>query len=227
VGKPGSIRLLREQEIAGSSPAIPILGRGAGKSSKYRCGRTERRRPVKATIGGSTPPAGARIQRINILGKYSLRKGKPIGDGTRLEIGRAMSLGGSTPSPSAPNGVFTRDWSSGTTPGFQPGDRGSNPRSRSDVEIAVCIWDLAAPTERSVPGRAVRHGLPKSDRRVRLPRDALGNRLTGRLPDFESGGGGSNPPSRIDDSGAVAAGSDAALRNVAIHLASSTTRERL
>ena len=110
-----------------------------------------------------------------------------------------MSLGGSTPSPSAPNGVFTRDWSSGTTPGFQPGDRGSNPRSRSDVEIAVCIWDLASPTERSVPGRAVRHGLPKSDRRVRLPRDALGNRLTGRLPDFESGGGGSNPPSRIDD----------------------------
>src|SRR5262249_58425557 len=32
--------------------------------------------------------------------------------------------------------------------------------------------------------------------RVRLPRGALGNRLTGRLPDFESGGGGSNPPSR-------------------------------
>ena len=25
VGKPGSIRLLREQEIAGSNPAIPIL----------------------------------------------------------------------------------------------------------------------------------------------------------------------------------------------------------
>ena len=28
-------------------------------------------------------------------------KGKPIGDGTRLETGRAMSLEGSTPSPSA------------------------------------------------------------------------------------------------------------------------------
>jgi hypothetical protein len=76
-----------------------------------------------------------------------------------------------------------RDWSSGTTPGFQPGDRGSNPRSRFDKQ-------------RSVPGRAVRRGLPRSDRRVRLPRGALGNRLTGRLPDFESGGGGSNPPSR-------------------------------
>ena len=29
------------------------------------------------------------------------RKGKPIGDGSRLESGRAMSLEGSTPSPSA------------------------------------------------------------------------------------------------------------------------------
>jgi hypothetical protein len=28
-------------------------------------------------------------------------KGKPNGDGTRLETGRAMSLEGSTPSPSA------------------------------------------------------------------------------------------------------------------------------
>ncbi len=30
------------------------------------------------------------------------RKGHPIGDGTRLESGRAMSLAGSTPAPSAP-----------------------------------------------------------------------------------------------------------------------------
>ena len=55
-------------------------------------------------------------------------KGKPKGDGTRLEPGRAMSLEGSTPSPSA---YKPRDWSKGTTPGFQPGDRGSNPRSRT------------------------------------------------------------------------------------------------
>jgi hypothetical protein len=93
-----------------------------------------------------------------------------------------MSLGGSTPPPSA---CRLRDWSSGTTPGFQPGDRGSTPRSRTRSDV------------RCVPGRAVRRGLPRSDRRVRLPRGALGNRLTGRLPDFESGGGGSNPPSRI------------------------------
>src|SRR3954454_13270543 len=31
-----------------------------------------------------------------------IRKGHPTGDGTRLESGRAMSLAGSTPAPSAP-----------------------------------------------------------------------------------------------------------------------------
>ena len=54
VGELGSIRRLREPEIAGSNPAI----------------QTE-------------------------------RKGKPIGDGSGLENRRAMSLEGSTPSPSA------------------------------------------------------------------------------------------------------------------------------
>src|SRR3954464_11571887 len=34
----------------------------------------------------------------------TIRKGYPIGDGTRLESGRAMSLAGSTPAPSAPPG---------------------------------------------------------------------------------------------------------------------------
>src|SRR5262249_59302615 len=77
-----------------------------------------------------------------------------------------------------------RDWSNGTTPGFQPGDRGSTPRSRTRCDVTC------------VPGRAVRHGPARPDRRVRPPRGALGNRLTGRLPDFESAGGGSSPPSR-------------------------------
>src|SRR5215471_10824478 len=77
-----------------------------------------------------------------------------------------------------------RDWSNGTTPGVQPGDRGSTPRSRTRCYVTC------------VPGRAVRHGPARPDRRVRLPRGALGNRLTGRLPDFESGDGGSSPPSR-------------------------------
>src|SRR5215831_19122956 len=33
--------------------------------------------------------------------KTRIRKGHPIGDGTRLESGRALSLAGSTPAPSA------------------------------------------------------------------------------------------------------------------------------
>jgi hypothetical protein len=41
---------------------------------RYWCGQTERRHPVKATIGDSTPPAGDVIDLEN-------RKGKPKGDG--------------------------------------------------------------------------------------------------------------------------------------------------
>ena len=37
-------------------------------------------------------------------------KGKPIGDGTRLETGRAMSLEGSTPSPSALQAAGLVQW---------------------------------------------------------------------------------------------------------------------
>ena len=123
---------------------------------------------------------GVRVPPLELDG---FRKGKPMGDGTRLETGRAMSLEGSTPSSSAAS--FRRA-----------------PRA---------------------PGRAVRHQSSKLDRRVQLPRGTLGNRLTGRLPDFESGGGGSNPPSRTwtelvlsepgdeEHSGAVAVGRDATL----------------
>ena len=123
---------------------------------------------------------GVRVPPLELDG---FRKGKPMGDGTRLETGRATSLEGSTPSSSAAS--FRRA-----------------PRA---------------------PGRAVRHQSSKLDRRVQLPRGTLGNRLTGRLPDFESGGGGSNPPSRTwtelvlsepgdeEHSGAVAVGRDATL----------------
>ena len=93
---------------------------------------------------GSIPAAGAR----------RLRKGKPIGDGTRPDPGRALSLEGSTPSPSA---CRPRDWSKGTTPGFQPGDRGSTPRSRTRMDRGC------------VPGRAVRCGPPRPERGVRIP----------------------------------------------------------
>ena len=76
-------RVLREHEIAGSNPAILTY--------MIRCGQTVRQRPVKPTSGGSSPPTGA----------FKQRKGKPIGDGSRFESGRAMSLEGSTPSLSA------------------------------------------------------------------------------------------------------------------------------
>ena len=123
---------------------------------------------------------GVRVPPLELDG---FRKGKPMGDGTRLETGRATSLEGSTPSSSAAS--FRR--------------------------------------ARRAPNQAVRPQSSKLDRRVQLPRGTLGNRLTGRLPDFESGGGGSNPPSRTwtelvlsepgdeEHSGAVAVCRDATL----------------
>ena len=96
-----------------------------------------------------------------------------MGDGTRLETGRAMSLEGSTPSPSAVRGIGPR-----TTPGFQPGDRVDS-RSRTPNDG----WSLA---ERSEGFQARQAGSTPRSRES----------ANGRLPDFESGGGGSNPPSR-------------------------------
>ena len=86
----------------------------------------------------------------------ALRKGKPIGDGNRFENGRAMSLGGSTPPPSAcnehvplaerqrsqpsklerrvqlPQGIFNdRGSANGRLPAFEPGDGGSIPSPRT------------------------------------------------------------------------------------------------
>ncbi len=50
-----------------------------------------------------TGPLGVRLPPLEPLtrSRRSRRKGEPIGDGSRLESGRAMSLGGSTPPPSA------------------------------------------------------------------------------------------------------------------------------
>jgi hypothetical protein len=73
-----------------------------------------RRLPVKETIAGSIPASAV-----------SQRKGKPMGDGSRLESGRAMSLEGSTPSPSA------RGSANGRPPGFEPDDEGSTPSPRT------------------------------------------------------------------------------------------------
>lgn len=65
------LRVLRVHEIVGSNPTV--------LTDMIRCGRVVRRLPVKETIGGSIPPTGA----------FDKRKGKPIGDGTPLEPGRA------------------------------------------------------------------------------------------------------------------------------------------
>ena len=128
---------------------------------------------------------GVRLPPLELDG---FRKGKPMGDGTRLETGRDHPSGGA-------RALRVR---------LPP-----LPLLRSDALRA--------------PGRAVRPQSSKLDRRVQLPRGTLGNRLTGRLPDFESGGGGSNPPSRTwtelilsepgdeEHSGAVAVGRDATL----------------
>jgi hypothetical protein len=51
----------------GSNPTVLTSG--------LRCGRMVRRLPVKETIAGSIPAAAAS------------RKGKPMGDGSRLENG--------------------------------------------------------------------------------------------------------------------------------------------
>ena len=92
------------------------------------------------------------------------RKGKPTGDGSRPESGRAMSLGGSTPSPSAllcpwpsGRGASLPSWrggfdshralwnddrgsASGRLPGFEPGDGGSTPPPRACGRRAVSRW---------------------------------------------------------------------------------------
>ena len=74
-GRAWLIRRLREPETAGSNPAI-----------QTECG-------ASFQLAMSLKQAGSLL--------HKKRKGKPIGDGLRPEPGRATSLGGSTPSPSA------------------------------------------------------------------------------------------------------------------------------
>ena len=71
------------------------------------------RRGIRPTAG-SSPATGA-----------LLWKGKPMGDGSRLESGRAMRLEGSTPSPSALCALGR----SAKAPAFQAGQAGSTPAS--------------------------------------------------------------------------------------------------
>ncbi len=79
------IRLLREQETAGSNPAAPTVS--------------------LCFSGGACAGTGDRLltglPQVRFLPPELSGKGKPMGDGSRFENDRAMSLEGSTPSPSA------------------------------------------------------------------------------------------------------------------------------
>ncbi len=63
---------------------------------------------------------------VGPLEKNRKRKGYPIGDGARLEAGRAMSLAGSTPAPSAKMIMVSVVYVVGT-PACEAGGKGSTP----------------------------------------------------------------------------------------------------
>jgi hypothetical protein len=85
-------RVLREHEIAGSNPAILT---GARVALTNYCGG------FRVGTGGRLLTALTQVRFLPPQLFCEKRKGKPTGDGSRLESGRASSLEGSTPSPSA------------------------------------------------------------------------------------------------------------------------------
>src|SRR4051794_13872054 len=99
-----------------------------------------------------------------------------MGDGSRLEHGRAMSLGGSTPPPSA---SAPRGSAGGRAPAFQAGDGGSIPAPRSS---------------RRALGRAVEAPAPHAGQAGPTPTGHSRGSANGRPPGLEPDGGGSNPP---------------------------------
>lgn len=139
-------------------PGIP---RASGaRDRRFKSGRPDYR------CGGTRAGTGRRLliapTQVRFLPPQPLRKGKPMGDGSRLESGRAMSLEGSTPSPSAlqralgrlaeasafqaeqagsiPAGRFRqrdRGSANGRPSGFEPGDGGSTPPPRTCHDRAV------------------------------------------------------------------------------------------
>ena len=142
-------RVLREHESAGSNPAV---------LTRLRWGLCwYGQAPVKRHGAGSIPATAAWIRKV-----------KPTGDGSRPESGRAMSLEGSTPSPSALRalgrpaeapafqageagstpGTDAQRWSwhsrgsvNGRPPGFEPGDGGSIPSPRTSLRRDVSGTD--------------------------------------------------------------------------------------
>ena len=95
------------------------------KKFQHRCGPTVGRRLLRRRLEvrllppvlecdcyerGSFAVLECDCYERGIFRRSQKRKGKPIGDGTRLEIGRAMSLQGSTPSPSAHESRESANW---------------------------------------------------------------------------------------------------------------------
>ena len=112
-----------------------------------------------------------------------MRKGKPKGDGTRLETGRDHPSGGA-------RALRVR------LPLLPPASRGIGPMARH-LASNQAIRGSNSPIPHSK--RRLMRPWPSGQARASqarqagsTPAGALGNRLTGRLPDFESGGGGSN-----------------------------------
>jgi hypothetical protein len=139
----------------------------------FRCGQTVRQPPVKRMSAGSIPATGAfptvrpnsarastEAQGDGLLTESALRKGKPSGDGSRLESGRALTMpcefdsrsfrcnkkmchwpiGKGASLPSWTGGFNShmalsmnpiRGSANGRLPDFESGDRGSNPLPRA------------------------------------------------------------------------------------------------
>jgi hypothetical protein len=112
------IRLLREQETVGSNPTAPTPfcgGARVGTGGRLlRVISQVRFLPPQLSAGFSLQISGLGIRKELLMTAHgtsavrgamefnrTVRKGKPMGDGSCFENSRAMSLEGSTPSPSA------------------------------------------------------------------------------------------------------------------------------
>jgi hypothetical protein len=160
-GKAWPIRLVRDQENAGSNPAAPT-GTQTGVACAGTCASLLKRSPQVRFL----PP---------VLYTW---EGKPMGDGSRFENGRAMSLGGSTPPPSASidAGFVQRQ-----DPWLPTRRRGFDPRT---PYWHACPWPSGeAPASQVGQAGSTPAGHSRGS-------------ANGRRSGFEPDGGGSNPPPR-------------------------------
>ena len=132
-------------------------------------------RPRRLSCGGTRAGTGRRLltalTQVRFLPPQltTIRKGKPTGDGSRLESGRAAmpwefdspsfrlrALGRAAKAPAFQAGEasstlagHSRGSANGRLPGFEPGDGGSSPSPRTSLAMAVsqehmirgsCCW---------------------------------------------------------------------------------------